>query len=74
MKRIDINYGGERYSVGERDLDQVKKEIETGLALGPRWLEVNEGDGMPRTAFLLITPGVPMSLIPIPEEPPADDE
>ena len=48
MKRIDIHYGGERYSVGGRDVEGVLTEIEQGLGGGRHWLEVNDGDGAPQ--------------------------
>jgi hypothetical protein len=66
MKRIDIYYGGEHYSVGGRRLDDLLREVEAGLAKGFFWLEVNDGEGMMRPAQLLITPGVPLAVIPIP--------
>lgn len=68
MKRIDIYYGGDHFSVGGRRLDDMKREIESGLAGGAHWLEVNDGEGMKRTAFLLITPGVPLAIVPVPGE------
>ena len=71
MKRIDIYYGGDHYSVGGRQLEAVQHEIATGLASGVHWLEVNEGDGRERQAFLLLTPGVPLSIVPIPDHPSA---
>lgn len=75
MKRIDIRYGGDTYSVGGRDLEELRQEILTGLDSGKYWLIVNDGEGMRRDAQLLITPGVPNSLIPIPspEEEAAGD-
>jgi hypothetical protein len=66
MKRIDLVYGGQRYSVGGRELDDLKKEIEVGLASGPTWIIVNDGEGEPRPAHLLIVPGVEIAVIPIP--------
>ena len=70
MKRIDIYYGGEHYSVGGRPLDDLRQEVETGLAAGTHWLEVNDGEGMRRTAYLLLTSGVPLAIVPIPDESP----
>lgn len=68
MKRIDIFYGGEHYSVGGRDLGELQREIAQGLGTGgAHWLEVNDGEGAPRLAYLLITPGVQLSIVPIPE-------
>ena len=68
MKRIDIYYGGEHYSVGGRDLADVTREIVEGVTSGPRWLEVNDGEGEVRTAFLLLSAGVPLAVVPIPDE------
>ena len=70
MKRIDIYYGGEHYSVGGRRFEDLRAEVEAGLATGLYWLEVNDGEGEMRAAHLLLTPGVPLALIPIPDELP----
>lgn len=69
MKRIDIYYGGEHYSVGGRRLDDLRQEVEVGLMAGTHWLEVNDGEGMMRTAYLMITAGVPLAIVPIPDIP-----
>lgn len=76
MKRIDIYYGGDHYSIGGRRLEDLCQEVEAGLAGGVHWLEVNDGEGMMRTAHLLVTPGVPLAIVPIPDESPplAPDE
>lgn len=68
MKRIDIYYGGEHYSVGGRDLEDVRREVVEGIASPPQWLEVNDGEGEVRTAYLLLSPGVPLAVVPIPDE------
>lgn len=68
MKRIDIIYGADRYSVGGREFDDLKREIQEGIASGPLWLEVNEGEGAPRAAYLMLLPGVPIALIPITDD------
>ncbi|WP_405371889.1 MULTISPECIES: hypothetical protein [unclassified Microbacterium] len=68
MKRIDISYGGQWYSIGNRSFDEVRDEISAGLRAGHLWLEVNDGDGQPRPAFLSISPGVPLALVPLPEQ------
>jgi hypothetical protein len=70
MKRIDIHYDGEHYSVGGRRFEDLRREVEEGLAKGFHWLEVNDGEGMMRVAHLLITPGVPLAIVPIPDEAP----
>lgn len=68
MKRIDIYYGGSHYSVGGRKVEDLRNEIEVGLTTGTHWLVVNDGEGMKREAQLLLTPGVPLAIVPIPEE------
>jgi len=72
MKRIDIHYGGELYSIGDTSFEDMQQAVDDAVAAGHGWIEVNDGEGAPRTAHLLITPGVPIALIPIPE-PPADE-
>jgi hypothetical protein len=68
MKRINILAAGIRYSVGDRELDDLQHEIAAALKSGePYWLEVNEGEGTPRRALLLITAGMNLVLVPIPE-------
>jgi hypothetical protein len=68
MKRISIRHDGTMYSVGQRDLADLQQEIVTALKSGePYWLEVNEGEGMPRPALILVTPGMNLTLIPLPE-------
>ena len=69
VKRIDIHYGGDHYSVGGRALEALQQEIAAGLATGVHWLEVNEGEGSRRQAFLLLTPGVSLAIVPVPEHP-----
>lgn len=70
MKRIDIYYGGQHYSVGGREPDELLEEVRRGFATeGGAWLQVNDGEGAPRPAYLLLGPGVPISIIPIPDDP-----
>jgi hypothetical protein len=38
--------------------------------MGTHWLKVNDGEGMSRAAHLLLTPGVPLAIVPIPDEQP----
>jgi hypothetical protein len=66
MKRIDIEYGGRLYSIGGRTPEDVTAEIESALAAGSGWLRANDGEGAPRESMLLISPGVSLSVIPIP--------
>jgi hypothetical protein len=67
MKRIDVIYGGHAYSIGRAEFEAVQAEVTTGLASGSHWLRVNEGEGSEREAFLLITPGASLALIPLPD-------
>lgn len=68
MKRIDIHYGGEVYSVGGRTLEDLKSEIMTGIASGTHWMIVNDGEGRRRDAHLLLSAGTHIALIPIPDD------
>ena len=70
MKRIDIYYGGDHYSVGGRRLEDLRAEIEAGLGAGTYWLEVNDGEGEMRAAHLLLSPGVALAVVPVPDEEP----
>ncbi|RFA18054.1 hypothetical protein [Subtercola boreus] len=73
MKRINLFYGGQPYSVGNRDLDELLAEIAAGLGSDEtRWLSVNVGEGRPRQALLALTRGIDIAVIPVPaldEEP-----
>ena len=67
MKRIDIAYGGQAYSVGNIDIAQLREQILSATKDGePMWLEVNVGEGQPRPTFLLISRGVDIALTPVP--------
>ncbi|MFS0866426.1 hypothetical protein AB3M83_03705 [Microbacterium sp. 179-B 1A2 NHS] len=76
MSRIEVSYGGQSYSIGDRTLAEVHEEIRRGVLAGHHWLQVNEGGGQPRPAFLSITPGVPIAIIPQaePRDPPPDPQ
>ncbi|SIT70289.1 hypothetical protein [Microbacterium sp. RU33B] len=71
MKRIDIEYGGTHFSVGGRELDDVLAEIAEGMRAGGAWMRVNDGEATRREALLMITPGVPIAVVPFPDELPA---
>lgn len=69
MKRVNIMYGGAQYSVGQADLEAIKAAIEEAYATGAaRWITVNFGEGRPQPADLLVGPGIPVSIIPIPSD------
>ena len=72
--RIDISYGGEWYTVGDRTPEQLHTEVRAGLATGHHWLVVNDGDSSVRKAYLSISPGVALAIVPVPVEEPAADE
>ena len=73
MNRIQVNYGGRDYVIGNRSLDDVQSEIAAGIASGEAaWLEVNYGAGKPTSCHLLLTPGVAISLVEF-VKPPAED-
>lgn len=76
MKRIDISYGGQWYSIANRSLEDVHREIQDGSVAGHHWLAVNDGEGSPRPAYLFITPGVPIAVVPVPDprDPPTDEQ
>lgn len=63
MKRVDVQYDGEHYSIAGRELEDVQEEIARGLDSGKTaWLEVNSGEGQYRAAVLALTPGVAIAL------------
>jgi hypothetical protein len=72
VKRIDIEYGGRSFSVGGKDLGTVMAAIDDALNGGDHWVRVNDGEGAPRDAFLLITPGTPVAVVPIAGDEPPD--
>jgi hypothetical protein len=73
VKRININYGGEHYTLADADPELIKAEITEALVSGkPFWLRVNHGEGTVRAADLLITAGTAISLIAIEPSGPTD--
>lgn len=69
MKRIDIIYGGQLFSVGGRTPEDLTREITQAVADHGGWLTVNDGEGERREALLFIGPGVPIAVVPIPDPP-----
>jgi hypothetical protein len=66
MKRINVFYDGQQYSVGDRDLSEVETQISDALVSGaPHWLDVNGGEGAPHAVRLLILPGIAIALSPV---------
>lgn len=76
MKRIAIIYGGREFSIGQQDFDRMKSEVEAAHRDGRSvWVRVNYGEGRPQPADILVGPGIPIALLPIPDDPPtAADE
>ncbi len=68
MKRIDIVYDGQLYSVGGRDLSDLLEEVRSAIADGGRWVQVNDGEGERREALLFVGPGTSIAVIPIPDQ------
>ncbi|GAA1060204.1 hypothetical protein [Agromyces bracchium] len=75
MKRVNIMYGGAQYSVGEADVEAIKEAIERAHERGlADWITVNFGEGRPQPAQLLVGPGIPISIVPIPADDPLPGE
>lgn len=64
MKRLEVVYGGAKYTIPNRDLDDVRNEITDAMASGTlHWLQANSGEGILEPAYLLISPGVPVVVV-----------
>ncbi|MDP9027776.1 MAG: hypothetical protein M3N46_09525 [Actinomycetota bacterium] len=69
MKRVHVLYGGNEFLIGDRDADEVEREIEAALASGrPGWLTVSYGEGRPTRCRLLLTPGVSVAVLQLPTD------
>ncbi|MFE1646019.1 hypothetical protein [Microbacterium sp. P01] len=66
MKRIDITYGGQLYSVGGREIEDLTDEITAAVRDGGGWIRVNDGEGERRDALLFVSTGTSIAVIPIP--------
>jgi len=63
MKRVDIEYLGQSYTLPNTSAEHVRHEVEKGFATGkPFWLRVNHGEGKPQPVDLLLTPGVGLTV------------
>ena len=72
LKRINIRYAGEHFTLANRELSDVQAEIDTAIAEGRTlWLRVNRGEGAYQPADLLITASTPIALMGV-ELPPED--
>lgn len=75
MKRIGIIYAGRDFSIGQEDFDQMRETIESAYRNGiATWITVNHGEGRPQPAELLVGPGIPIVLMPIPADSPTTGE
>jgi hypothetical protein len=73
VKRINIIYGGEQYTIADADPEVIKADITQAITSGsPFWLRVNHGEGTVRAADLLITAGTAISLMGIEPSGPTD--
>lgn len=64
MKRVDIVYGGQQYSLGGRSIESIRAEVSQAFTDGaPYWLRVNSGGGRFEDAYLLIAPGIPFAVL-----------
>ncbi|WP_344378501.1 hypothetical protein [Agromyces tropicus] len=72
---MNILYDGVHYSVGEADLEAIKQAIEQAHERGVAdWITVNFGEGRPQPAQLLVGRGIPISIVPIPSDDPAEQD
>jgi hypothetical protein len=67
MKRIDVHYAGHLYSIGGREFDDVRREVSEAQDSGA-WMVVNDGEGSRRDAYIWLSGGTPIALIPIPSD------
>jgi hypothetical protein len=67
MKRIDIYYGSRHYSVADREVEDLKRQVADALRGDGDWIEVNYGEGSRTAAFVFLTPGVDIAIVPIPK-------
>jgi hypothetical protein len=64
VKRIEVLYGGGKYTIPNRDLADVQREITDAMVSGsPHWLEANSGEGALEPAYLLITAGITVAVV-----------
>ena len=74
MKRIGIIYAGREFSIGQEDFERMKQSIEEANRSGvATWITVNHGEGRPQPAELLVGPGIPIALMPIPADSTTDE-
>lgn len=74
LKRINIRYGGDHYTLASRALAEVQEEINAAIAENrPLWLRVNRGEGSYQQADLLVTASTPIALMGV-DLPPVESQ
>jgi hypothetical protein len=68
MKRIDVEYGGQIYRTEHHDVTALQNEIAGGIRSGSYWLEVSDTEGQGHTAYLHLSSGVTIAVVPIQDE------
>jgi hypothetical protein len=64
MKRVEVHYQGRIYSIANASLESVRETVDHALrGSGSHWLSVQNGEGLGQEAFILITPGIAISVV-----------
>jgi hypothetical protein len=64
MKRVEVHYQGRTYSIPNTSLESVREAVDEALSgAGSHWLNVHNGEGLGQEAFILVTPGIPISVV-----------
>ncbi|RNE62096.1 hypothetical protein [Cryobacterium tepidiphilum] len=64
MKRVEVHYQGRIYSIPDTSMESVRDTVDHALrGSGSHWLQVQNGEGLGQDAFILITPGIPISIV-----------
>ena len=64
MKRVEVVYGGVKYTIPNRELEDVRNEVTDAIASGTlHWLQANSGEGILEPAYLLVAAGVPIVVV-----------
>lgn len=74
MAHIEVIYGGHTYTVVRREFEDVQRQLEGIVAgSGSGWLEAHDGHGAGSLVRLLVSPGVPLALAYVPDDPAETD-
>jgi len=64
MKRVEVHYQGRIYSIANASIESVRETVDQALrGAGSHWMQVQNGEGLGQDAFILITPGIPISIV-----------